>query len=160
MNSRISDCLAISAIAVIVAYAAVSRVGPSSAYPPATVTGDWSPAVTQANIKTTVCVSGYTATVRAVNESTKKAVLKRDGKTQTGCCEVDHFVSLELGGSNNPDKNLWAQPYSGRYGARVKDVVETALKRQICSGKMTLDAARSCITSDWIACGLKIGAVK
>jgi len=137
---------------------AAGHVGPESAYPPDSVTGATDPAVTQANIQSTICVSGYTATVRAVSESIKKQVLARDHATQPS--EVDHFVSLEIGGSNDPDKNLWAESYSGEFGARVKDVVETALKREVCSGRMTLKDAQACVVADWIACGRKIGALK
>lgn len=140
------------------ASASQGRVGPASAYPPSFITGEADPKVTQANIHQTVCVAGYTQTVRAVSEATKHAVLRRDHATQPS--EVDHYLSLEIGGSNDPDRNLWAEPYAGRYGARVKDVVETRLKREICASKMTLKQAQACITSDWISCGRKIGAIK
>lgn len=138
---------------------AADRVGPSAAYPPAAIVGALDPAVIQQTIHRTICVAGYyTSTVRAVSEATKRAVLKRDGATTPS--EVDHFVSLEIGGSNDPGKNLWAEPYAGQYGARVKDVVETALHRLICADRMTLQQAQSCIATDWIACGRKIGALK
>jgi len=141
---------------------AASHVGPEGAYPPPTIRGAVDPAVTQVNIHQTICVSGYTATVRSVSEADKKFVLHRDGIK--GNAEVDHLISLELAGSNDRDNNLWAEPYSGpavgKYGARVKDVVETSLKRQICSGKMTLKDAQVCITTDWVACGRRIGAIK
>jgi hypothetical protein len=137
-----------------------ARVGPDSAYPPSFVTGDRDTVVTQATIKSTICVVGFTATTRDVTEATKKKILERDHQTKPGCCEVDHFLSLENGGSNDPDKNLWAQPYAGRYGARVKDVVEKAVNRAICSGKFTLAEGQACLTEDWIACGLKLKAIK
>lgn len=138
------------------------HVGPASAYPPAGVTGEADPAVAQANIHKTICVDHYTTTVRAVTEAEKNAVLARDHQAKKGCCEVDHFLSLEIGGTNNPDKNLWAQPYSGQYGARVKDVVETKLHRMVCAAEdpMPLTVAQNCIKSDWIACGRRIGAIK
>lgn len=150
------------ALVVLSLAAAPVRVGPPYAYPPAQITGEADPAVTQATINTTICRDHYTAAVRAVSEATKNAVLKRDGQTKAGCCEVDHFLSLELGGTNNPDKNLWAQPYSGTYGARRKDVVETALHRMVCASTdvMPLDVARMCIERDWVDCGRKIGAIK
>lgn len=158
IKSTIAAVTASLLLAGMLCIFAADRVGPASAYPPPAVKGATDPAVTQATIKSTVCVPGYTSTVRAVTEATKKAILSRDRATQPS--EVDHFISLEIGGSNDPDKNLWAQPYAGKYGARVKDVVETALKREVCSGKMTLVAAQSCITSDWIACGRRIGVLK
>ena len=143
-----------------VLFAASGRVAPDSAYPPAGVTGDADPLVTQEDIHKTICLDHYTTTVRAVSEATKKMVLKRDGVTAPA--EVDHFLSLEIGGSNEPNKNLWAQPYAGKYGARVKDVVETALHRMVCRAEdpMPLAVAQKCITADWVACGQKIGAIK
>ena len=150
--------LMLATIAIFVAVAA-DRVGPPGAYPPAFVIGATDPKVTQDNIHQTICVAGYTSTVRAVTASTKAAVLQRDGQTVAGCCEVDHFLSLEIGGSNDAHLNLWAQPYAGEYGARKKDVVETALHRLVCQGKMTLIDAQHCITKDWIACGRKIGVL-
>ncbi len=33
--------------------------------------------------------------------------------------EVDHLVSLELGGSNDI-RNLWPEPSAGRWGARTR----------------------------------------
>jgi hypothetical protein len=143
-----------------VALFAADRIGPPEAYPPVGVTGDRDKAVTQATINSTICVVGYTATVRSVTEATKKQILARDKQMKSGCCEVDHYLSLENGGSNDPDKNLWAEPYSGKYNARVKDVVEKAVNRAICSGKMTLYDGQACLTTDWIACGLKLKAIK
>ena len=144
---------------------AVARVGPAAAYPPAGIVGDRDPAVTQSTITTTICVDHYTTGVRDVSEADKKFVIKRDGVTVAA--EVDHLISLELGGSNNRDKNLWAEPYSsagvGKYGARVKDVIEKQLSLRVCGRKqpvMTLTDAQSCITVDWIACGRRLGVLK
>ena len=49
--------------------------------------------------------------------------------------EVDHLVSLELGGSNAIG-NLWPEPYAGRWGARTKDVLENRLHELVCSGQL------------------------
>jgi hypothetical protein len=87
-------------------------------------------------------------------------VLRRDGQTVKGCCEVDHLISLELGGSNDRDRNLWSQPYSGLYGARIKDVVEKVLNLHVCGKRqpvITLKQAQDCIVADWVACGIKYG---
>jgi hypothetical protein len=66
------------------------------------------------------------------------------------CCEVDHLISLELGGSNDI-KNLWPEPYLPRPGARQKDVLENWLHKQVCSGKMPLSDAQRMIATDWYA---------
>jgi hypothetical protein len=62
--------------------------------------------------------------------------------------ETDHFVSLELAGSNS-EKNLWPQPFSGPWNAHQKDAVENYLHRQVCLGKMTLEEAQRQIRTDW-----------
>ena len=142
-----------------IAAVAIARMASPDVYPPSGITGEADPAVTQATIDKTICVPNYTATVRAVTQAEKRAVLARDRKLTPGCCEVDHVLSLEIGGTNNPDKNLWAEPYAGEYGARVKDAVETALHRMVCKGEMPLAQAQKCIVSDWVACGKKIGAI-
>ena len=51
--------------------------------------------------------------------------------------EVDHLVSLEVGGSNAVT-NLWPEPYAGRWGARTKDVLENRLHDLVCSGQLSL----------------------
>ena len=156
---RFTPPIILVALMVYSAALLFARVGPASAYPPKGVTGDADPAVTQATIKTTICVPNYTARVRAVTEATKREILKRDDATEP--VEIDHFLSLELAGTNDPDKNLWAESYIGQYGARTKDVVETALHRMVCRADdpMPLKVAQKCITSDWIRCGKQIGVL-
>ena len=50
-----------------------------------------------------VCVSGYTKTVRNVPQALKKQVYREDKITSRlpGEDEIDHIISLELGGSNS-----------------------------------------------------------
>lgn len=116
------------------------------------VKGAVDPSVTQANLKQTVCKPNYTSRVRDVSEAMKKSIYKRDGITpdEPRCCEVDHLVSLELAGSNDPS-NLWAQRYEPFPGARDKDKVETSLHRDVCAGKITLKQAQEIIRTDWFA---------
>lgn len=147
------------AIALCALATAADRVGPPEAYPPPAVTGETDPYVTQENIHKTICVDHYTAGVRGVSAATKKFIMKRDGITVPA--EVDHFISLELSGTNS-DKNLWAEPYAGRYGARVKDAVENRLHKMVCASvdPMPLAVAQKCIAGDWILCGQQIGAIQ
>ena len=110
--------------------------------------------VTQANIATTVCKSGWTATIRPTVTYTNKLKADQLKTTYSGWAmvwgndpskyEEDHLISLQLGGDPKDPKNLWPQPYSTN-GARKKDVVETALKRLVCSGKMKLADAQKAI---------------
>jgi hypothetical protein len=53
-----------------------------------------------------------------------------------GAGEIDHLVPLCLGGSNS-GKNLWPQQ---KY--KAKDKQEALLCRAVCSGKLSLGAAR------------------
>lgn len=126
--------------------------GANRVLPPAEVPGVVDPGITQANIHQTICQPNYTARVRNVTAAMKKQVYARDGVTphMPECCEVDHLVSLELGGQNDL-KNLWAQPYEPFPGARDKDKVETALHRDVCAGKLTLKQAQTIIRTDWFS---------
>ena len=115
-----------------------------------TVPGAADPRVTQANIQQTICMRGYTKTVRSVNAASKRAVYARDHVTNHRSVEVDHDISLELGGSNEI-ANLWAQPYEPRPGAHEKDSVENFLHAQVCNGSVTLTEAQRQIATDWVS---------
>lgn len=119
-----------------------------------TVPGATNPAVTQANIHQTVCVSGWTKTVRppvGYTNKLKAQQMKAEGLTDSPRdYEEDHLISLQLGGSPTSPLNLWPEPYAGPEGARRKDVVEDALKRLVCSGKMPLADAQTAIRTNWI----------
>jgi hypothetical protein len=55
--------------------------------------------------------------------------------------EVDHLISLELGGSNSI-RNLWPQSYRTQpWNARVKDRVENKLHQMVCKGEIDLKTA-------------------
>ena len=99
---------------------------------------------------TEICTTGYTQTVRNVPESVKRQVYTLYGATKEPgvCCEVDHLISLELGGSNDM-ANLWPQPYTPTPGAREKDVLENFLHKAVCGGAMTLEEAQRKIATDW-----------
>ena len=110
--------------------------------------------VAQENIATTVCKSGWTATIRPTVTYTNK--LKEEQLkttylsytkiwgTEMSAYEEDHLISLQLGGDPKDPKNLFPQPYAGN-NARKKDVVETALKRLVCSGNIKLKDAQKAI---------------
>jgi hypothetical protein len=78
----------------------------------------------------------------------------------TGDFEEDHLISLELGGSPTSVKNLWPEPYSSAYGARIKDKIENKLHALVCSHQITLVVAQKAIANNWYAAYLKyIGVV-
>ena len=121
--------------------------------------GEINPNVNQNNIKTTICVAGWTATVRppsSVMAKDKKQAVAKLGIKDITSGEWDHFISLELGGHINSPDNLWFQPYLPKPGAREKDVVESYLHRQVCSGAITLLNAQKTITKDWVSIYNKI----
>lgn len=87
---------------------------------------------------------------KAVRKPGIQAVYKAYGATKKAgtCCEIDHLISLELGGANDP-ANEWPQPYLPKPGAHEKDAVENWLHAQVCSGKMALIDAQKQIATDW-----------
>lgn len=118
--------------------------------------GATNPAVTQANIHQTICVSGWTDTIRPPTSYTtalkKKQIEEYHYKEKRlSEYEEDHLISLQLGGHPTDERNLWPQPYRIQCGARVKDVVETKLKKLVCDGKMPLKEAQHAIATNWVA---------
>ena len=101
-----------------------------------------------------------TSLVRNVPESLKNDVYHNYGlnnNDRSKCAEgyeVDHLISLELGGSNDGN-NLWPQSYCGTNNAHDKDKLENELHRRVCKGQMKLEDAQSCIKTDWVMCYLK-----
>lgn len=119
-----------------------------------TVPGAMNPAVTAATLGQTICKSGWTATVRppvSYTNGIKNRLLQGQADKNPAHYELDHLVSIELGGSPASPDNLWLEPYAGPCGARTKDRIETTLKRLVCTGKLSLTDAQSAITSDWTA---------
>jgi hypothetical protein len=112
--------------------------------------------VTQENLQSTICVSGYTATIRPSSSYTTSLKKKQlasgyayKGDLNTSDYEEDHLISLELGGSPTDAKNLWPEPYVGTTGARVKDQVENKLHSLVCSGVIALSVAQIAIATNW-----------
>ncbi len=118
--------------------------------------GAINPQVTQENIQQTICVRGWTATVRpdeSYTEALKKEQIRQYGYSDYRLrdYEEDHLIPLALGGSPTSPKNLWPQPRHPQDGwtSDMKDKLEVRLSRLVCRGQLSLDAARSAIASDW-----------
>src|SRR5262249_48917353 len=129
------------------ASASVQRSSPPIMPDPAKTPGD-----TLAVTKNDICVPGYSKKVRDVPESVKRQVYAAYGITshQPHEYEVDHLISLELGGSNSI-KNLWPQSYKTQpYNATVKDKLENKLHALVCSGAIDLQTAQRAIAANWI----------
>jgi len=101
--------------------------------------------------KAQVCTSGYSSTVRNVSTTEKNQVYAEYGVTThtSGQYEVDHFISLELGGSNDI-ANLWPEAASPTPGFHQKDEVENYLHQQLCSGQISLTEAQELISVHWL----------
>lgn len=69
-----------------------------------------------------------------------------------GSYEVDHLISLELGGSNSP-RNLWPEAAQPRPGYHEKDRVEDELHAAVCAGRVSLRAAQDGIAANWLTAG-------
>jgi hypothetical protein len=126
--------------------------------------GAVNPAVTQATLGSTICRSGWTATVRppvSVTEPEKLASMAAYGlHGSPSRYEYDHDVPLELGGAVNDPRNLWPEPdYASGHGfyRNPKDKLENALKRRVCRGDMTLAQAQRAIASDWVSANALFG---
>ena len=112
------------------------------------------PRVTQDNILTTICVSGYTTKVRpwsSYTDALKAQQIKAYGYADTKLAdyEEDHLIPLELGGHPTDARNLWPEPLSGAYPATKKDGVENSLHTKVCAGLVTLKAAQAAIAINW-----------
>jgi hypothetical protein len=76
-----------------------------------------------------------------------------DDKGESQTCELDHLISLELGGGDGL-ANIWPQcgpdkvTLDERY-FKIKDKVENYLGEMVKAGKMGLDEARRGISTDW-----------
>ena len=99
-----------------------------------------------------VCTSGYAHAVRNVPIDVKRQVYAEYGiaSRRPGDFEIDHLISLELGGSNSI-KNLWPQSFRTRpWNARVKDQLEDKLHEMVCGNQIDLATAQQEIAKNWI----------
>ena len=119
--------------------------------------GSIDPAVTQANLSSTICRSGYTRTVRPPESQTERfkfaVAYPAYGDPHSERTELDHLVSLELGGSNDAT-NLWPE-YPPT--PNPKDRIEAALNHAVCSGRVTLAAAQNAIARNWTTAEKTLG---
>ena len=112
--------------------------------------GSIDPAVTDANVATTICVSGYTASIRPSSGYTTK--LKKEQMIDYGFTnslmthEEDHLISLELGGAAADPTNLWPEPGAS---PNPKDKVENFMHAAVCAGRISLSEAQKRIATDW-----------
>ena len=115
--------------------------------------GALNPDVTQDTIAQTICVPGYTKSLRPATSFTngvKALLLKRaslDPSSGTDY-QLDHIIPLALGGHPRELDNLELQPWDE---AKRKDRIEVKLQCMVCSGQVSLGTAQSEILRDWEA---------
>lgn len=120
--------------------------------------GALNPTVTQNNIGETICVEGWTRTVRPPERYTsalKRRQIREYGYAdrRLGHYEEDHLVPLGLGGAPYDPGNLWPEPRNSPDGwdADRKNELEYALNRLVCRGRVPLAEAQRAIATNWIA---------
>ncbi|MFZ6655893.1 hypothetical protein [Undibacterium sp. TJN19] len=118
--------------------------------------GDLNPEVTQENIQLTVCVKGYTKTIRppaSYTNKLKKVQISQYGYDDTNPKEYeeDHLVALSIGGAPRSEKNLWPQPRKSEWSAEKKDQLEFVLYKKVCANELPLKVAQEAMATDWIA---------
>jgi hypothetical protein len=110
---------------------------------PTLTPGALNPDVTQETIASTICVHGWTRTVRPPSSYTSE--LKVEQMADYGLTgpasgyQEDHLVSLELGGHPTDPRNLWPEPYPR---AAEVDQIENDLNDKVCAGELTLAEAQ------------------
>jgi hypothetical protein len=140
----------------------VPSVASSSAHSPTTAPADachmqgvtycvLNPAVTQATIDQTICVSGWTSTVRppeSYTEDLKRRQIAAEGLPGgLGEYEEDHRMPIGLGGAPSDPINLSPEsPVS----PNAKDGDESRLREQVCAGQQTLQQAQQQMVSTWL----------
>lgn len=118
--------------------------------------GTINPDVTQENIASTICVKGFTNTIRppaAYTNALKKQQLREYGfaDTHPSHYEEDHLIPLSLGGAPTDPRNLRPQARDSEYGADKKDQLEFVLYKNVCKGRLSLANAQQVIATDWIS---------
>ena len=123
--------------------------------------GATNPAVTQATIHRTICISGWTATIRPSSTYTTALKVRQlatygFGDRRLQDYEEDHLISLELGGSAASAKNLWPEPHHVRVGgldlgSYTKDGLENHLRSLVCAGRLSLASAQREEAVNWVA---------
>ena len=122
-----------------------SRGGDAARVPARTdlTPGVLNPGVTQKTIESTICIAGWTSTIRPPSSYT--SALKIEQMQAYGFTgdpsdyQEDHLVSLGLGGHPTDPRNLWPEPQPR---ASEVDRIEVDLHDQVCEGELTLAEAQ------------------
>src|SRR5208337_988893 len=124
-----------------------AKAGPAYVYPNPSLT----PGAVLTTDASTICTPGYASGVRDVSTATKEQVYAEYGVSYPqalGAYEVDHFIPLEIGGSNDIT-NLWPEPATPTPGFHQKDQFENFEHGQVCNGTISTAEAQRRMVSDW-----------
>lgn len=133
---------------------------------PSCTPGAVNPKVSQNNLDSTVCKSGYTKSIRPpVSVTRVEKQRNAESYSYTGdltYAEYDHLVSLVLGGDPNDPRNLWVEPPSPSHRDKdgvnnPKDVVEVKLSTAVCNRRVQLADAQAAIAADWTTALQRLG---
>lgn len=152
-----------TAAAVLAAALLVLPAAPRAQVPilpdPETTPGALDPAVSQANIHSTICYysKGQPSWSKAHHPPLEYTeAIKRQQhaairvRLPLSAFEEDHLVPLALGGHPTDARNLWLQPWAGEWSAEKKDRLETRLHRLVCRDQVPLAEAQRDIAHNWI----------
>jgi len=173
----IPGLLSLIALAVLSLLGAGCAVAPGRVVTPAGVPlprpeltpGAINPGVNQANIHRTICVPGYSGSIRppkTVTDRLKAVVMWAYGIAGSrSAYEGDHLIPLSLGGdpaATGSRANFWPEPWHaivhGRdVGATAKDGLELYLHQQMCDGRLSLAVAQREIAINWYAAWVRAG---
>lgn len=111
------------------------------------------PDVNQGTIWQTICLKGYTKTVRPATSYTngvKYKLMRESGipQEESSLWALDHIIALTLGGHPRQLSNL--QLLTKSENSR-KSRIEVKLACFVCSGQMSLSKAQAEIATDWQA---------
>jgi hypothetical protein len=138
----VAAALALALLAVVLVLAQ-RAAAPAVVADPVRTPGVLNPDVTQATIGTTICVQGWTRTVRPPTDYTNALKLRQmrayGESGSPSAFQEDHLISLELGGHPTDPRNLWPEPYPR---AERVDAIENELNAQVCGGSLTLAQAQ------------------
>ncbi|CAE6842793.1 hypothetical protein R75461_07101 [Paraburkholderia nemoris] len=131
---------------------------------PALTPGIVNPDVTQENIGSTVCVKGWTKTVRPpafYTNRLKKFQIRQYGYADTDPrdYEEDHLIPLSLGGNPTDPRNLWPELRISEWNADRKDDLEFAMYMGVCHGEISLADARRAVVTNWIEAYKRYGSL-
>jgi hypothetical protein len=138
VRSSLVELVLLAAGAAVVLFLVLHRNGASQSQ---VVRASWArtpgvlnPAVTQATIRSTICVRGWTSTVRppvSYTNHLKEVQLEQYGlHGALSAFQEDHLVSLELGGNPTDARNLWPEPYPRAAQVAEAQRKESALKHK------------------------------